>query len=692
MRAAARAGATWRRGPPAPALRARQGAGGRGRLRGVLRPLRQGQRAAPRPARLRRRRDQPRRCARAKALFTPGVLRRARRRRAAPAPRPDLHRRPAALRLDPDRADPRQPLGRSKAPWSCPTSSAIAARPRRRARRGRRSRLSGGAGRPATPDELARAGRGISRAHAHPAQARPAVLHRQDAEQFPACRPDPADPAEREDHRRAPPPDGLLLLGFKQHFARGQVHLRPDRARPLLRATMSALMAHFDAVLPGAVHRVIYEDMVDDTEGEVRRLLDYCGLPFEEACLRFHENDRAVRTASSEQVRQPIFRDGLDQWRQLSSRWLGPLKAALGGRSGSDRRVLTDVIPGRRVDAATRFNMTNRRGEASDERTNSMRGAGMRRARPRASAGLEPADATRCPRPAAADATATGGRPGHRGGRRHRREARGEPADGADQRPGARQPEAGPAQHHRLRRLREVHAQRDLPDARAERQTSQHLHARRLQRRQRQPLRPAAQRRHLSRRAADHHDRRHPGHPRLRHRPGRGAGRPAGHALRRQLRGRARIRIITNKPDPTHFAAAYDLQGNDWRPRRRRLCRRGLRQHAARRQRRRAPGRLGRARCRLSSTTSPARAPSPTSGVTIDNAAVAKHDYNTGRHDRRPRGAGDRPRRQLDDRRRPSSASPAQQRRLRLRAQRRRPPGPALRPGHRRTTAGCRRR
>ena len=88
-------------------------------------------------------------------------------------------------------------------------------------------------------------------------------------------------------------------------------------------------MAHFDAVLPGRVHRVIYEELVDDTEREVRRLLDYCGLPFEDACLRFFENERPVRTASSEQVRQPIYRDGVDQWRHYEP-WLDPLKAALG--------------------------------------------------------------------------------------------------------------------------------------------------------------------------------------------------------------------------------------------------------------------------------------------------------------------------------------------------------------------------
>jgi hypothetical protein len=88
-------------------------------------------------------------------------------------------------------------------------------------------------------------------------------------------------------------------------------------------------MAHFDAVLPGTVHRINYEAMVDDTETEVRRLLEYCGLPFEPQCLRFYENTRAVRTASSEQVRQPIFREGLDQWRHYEP-WLQPLKEALG--------------------------------------------------------------------------------------------------------------------------------------------------------------------------------------------------------------------------------------------------------------------------------------------------------------------------------------------------------------------------
>jgi len=74
---------------------------------------------------------------------------------------------------------------------------------------------------------------------------------------------------------------------------------------------------------------VIYERMVSDTESEVRRLLEYCQLPFEASCLHFYENERAVRTASSEQVRRPIFRDGVDQWRNYDP-WLGPLRDALG--------------------------------------------------------------------------------------------------------------------------------------------------------------------------------------------------------------------------------------------------------------------------------------------------------------------------------------------------------------------------
>jgi len=129
------------------------------------------------------------------------------------------------------------------------------------------------------------------------------------------------------DARRGPM--AACFSAFKQHFAQGQVfsHDLTDLGRYY--RDYVALMAHFDAVLPGRVHRVIYENMVEDTEREVRRLLEYCGLEFEPACLRFFENTRPVRTVSSEQVRQPIYRDGLELWKNYEP-WLGPLKNALG--------------------------------------------------------------------------------------------------------------------------------------------------------------------------------------------------------------------------------------------------------------------------------------------------------------------------------------------------------------------------
>lgn len=129
------------------------------------------------------------------------------------------------------------------------------------------------------------------------------------------------------DTRRHPMACGFS--GFKQYFARGQNFSYGLADLGRYYRDYLALMAHFDAALPGRVHRVVYERMVDDTEGEVRRLLDYCGLSWDDACLRFFENDRPVRTASSEQVRQPIYRQGLDQWRAFEP-WLDPLADALG--------------------------------------------------------------------------------------------------------------------------------------------------------------------------------------------------------------------------------------------------------------------------------------------------------------------------------------------------------------------------
>jgi Sulfotransferase family len=124
-------------------------------------------------------------------------------------------------------------------------------------------------------------------------------------------------------------PLGCCFSCFKQHFARGQHFSYSLEDLGRYYRDYAEHMAHFDAALPGRIHRVIYESMIDDTETEVRRLLDYCGLPFEENCLRFYENSRSVRTASSQQVRQPIFRDGVDHWRHFEP-WLDPLKIALG--------------------------------------------------------------------------------------------------------------------------------------------------------------------------------------------------------------------------------------------------------------------------------------------------------------------------------------------------------------------------
>jgi tetratricopeptide (TPR) repeat protein len=124
-------------------------------------------------------------------------------------------------------------------------------------------------------------------------------------------------------------PMSCCFSAFKQHFARGQrFSYDLDELGRYYRDYVE-LTAHFDAVLPGRVHRVFYERMVDETEAEVRRLLEYCGLPFEEACLRFYENERAVRTASSEQVRRPIYRDALEQWTHYEP-WLGALAPHLG--------------------------------------------------------------------------------------------------------------------------------------------------------------------------------------------------------------------------------------------------------------------------------------------------------------------------------------------------------------------------
>jgi tetratricopeptide (TPR) repeat protein len=124
-------------------------------------------------------------------------------------------------------------------------------------------------------------------------------------------------------------PMACCFSNLKQLFANGQefTYSIDDIARYY--RTYLDLMEHWDEALPGRVLRVWHEDVVDDLEVNVRRMLDFCGLAFEPECVDFHKTERSVRTASSEQVRQPIFREGLDQWKHYE-RWLAPLKDALG--------------------------------------------------------------------------------------------------------------------------------------------------------------------------------------------------------------------------------------------------------------------------------------------------------------------------------------------------------------------------
>jgi len=124
-------------------------------------------------------------------------------------------------------------------------------------------------------------------------------------------------------------PLACCLSNFRQHFARGQPFTYSLDYVGAYYADYVRLMGQVDSALPGRVHRVIYERMVDDTESEIRALLAYCRLEFEPACLEFHKTERAVRTASSEQVRQPIYRDATDEWRAYEPH-LEPLKRALG--------------------------------------------------------------------------------------------------------------------------------------------------------------------------------------------------------------------------------------------------------------------------------------------------------------------------------------------------------------------------
>jgi len=124
-------------------------------------------------------------------------------------------------------------------------------------------------------------------------------------------------------------PMGGCFSGFKQLFARGQAFTYGLEDIGKYYRDYVRLMDHWDDALPGRVHRVQYEEMVADTETQIRELLEYCQLDFEEQCLRFYETERSIRTPSAEQVRKPIYKEGMEQWRNFEAH-LDPLKEALG--------------------------------------------------------------------------------------------------------------------------------------------------------------------------------------------------------------------------------------------------------------------------------------------------------------------------------------------------------------------------
>jgi hypothetical protein len=124
-------------------------------------------------------------------------------------------------------------------------------------------------------------------------------------------------------------PLDCCVANFRQLFARGQGFSYSLEHMGRYYADYVRLMRHFDEVMPGRVHRLIYEDLVEDPEPQVEALLQHIGVDFDPACLRFYETDRAVRTPSSLQVRQPLSRKGIGSWRRFEP-WLAPLKETLG--------------------------------------------------------------------------------------------------------------------------------------------------------------------------------------------------------------------------------------------------------------------------------------------------------------------------------------------------------------------------
>lgn len=139
------------------------------------------------------------------------------------------------------------------------------------------------------------------------------------------------------DIRRKPMAAGFAL--FKMNFGQGVDHSYDQEDIARYYRAYADLMTHFDAVLAGRVRHIQYETLVENTEAEIHRLVDYCGLPFEEGCLRYWETERAIQTPSSEQVRQPIFKGAVDQWTHYAE-WLGPMRAVFGDLIATDSAAL----------------------------------------------------------------------------------------------------------------------------------------------------------------------------------------------------------------------------------------------------------------------------------------------------------------------------------------------------------------
>jgi hypothetical protein len=124
-------------------------------------------------------------------------------------------------------------------------------------------------------------------------------------------------------------PMACCVSNLKQLYARGQEFCYGIEEIARYYRTYLQLMQHWDRVLPGRILRVSYEGLVEDFDTRLRQILAHCGLAFDPACLTFHRSQRAINTPSSEQVRRPLFREGLSQWRRYEP-WLDPLREALG--------------------------------------------------------------------------------------------------------------------------------------------------------------------------------------------------------------------------------------------------------------------------------------------------------------------------------------------------------------------------